>query len=205
MAYEDIVPIGTVLIVASVSFVIGTIYGNLPYDFFVLFSSEATEAHFDAALKHYQLWGSGPAWIIHILHFVVFLGFTGCFIKIYKPVTDIKLFEYGSLFALLLATCVYLTNIRVGVESAVSGIWGDIDQNTGLGVIVASELMVLVLLVGVLVLQAGMYYATYADRKIKEEYLKGEAEEKAAAKAAKTKPTATSTGVETRSKSKKKV
>lgn len=174
MAYKDLVPVGSGLIIAASSFGLGVIYSQLPYDINTLWSYQA-EA-FDVSLKHYAQWSLAPPHVHYILHFVMALGLVGSFIKLYKPSEDAKYFEYGSLVLFMIAIIIYLTNVRVGAASCVSGMWGDVDKNTGINVIAASEVMIVMVLVGVLVLQAGLYYAEWYDLKLKEEFFKEQAE-----------------------------
>ncbi|ODV80645.1 Shr3 amino acid permease chaperone, partial [Suhomyces tanzawaensis NRRL Y-17324] len=181
MAYKDIVPIGSALIIAATSFGLGTVYAQWPYDLHTLWRYQP-EA-FDVSIAHYRQWGESPMYVHHVFHFVMFLGLLGSFIKLYKPSEDAKYFEYGSLILYMVAIIIYLTNLRIGVNSCLTGQWGDVDKNTGVNVIAASEIMILLALVGVLVLQGGLYYAEWYDNKLRTEFFKKEAEEAAAAAA----------------------
>lgn len=96
--------------------------------------------------------------IANVLPGVFGVGFIGCFIKIYKPSEDVKYFEYATLGMFVLGIVIYIANIRVGVLSAVHNQWGEVDQNTGISVMAASQLMVIFVFVGILVLQGGFYY-----------------------------------------------
>lgn len=184
MAYKDLVPVGTSLIIAATSFGLGVVYANLPYDLNTLWIHDNTGAAFNASLAHYALWASAPAYVHHILHGVAGLGLIGCFIKLYKPLEDAKYFEYGTLGLFMVAIIIYLTNLRVGVASAVSGQWGDVDMPTGINVIAASEVMIVIVLSGVLLLQGGLYYAQWYDEKLQARFFKEQAEEEAAATSA---------------------
>lgn len=203
MAYKDIVPVGTVLIVGATSFGLGVVYASLPYDYYTLWDFSYTDA-FETSLAHYTRWASVPQRIYHILHFVIGLGLTGCFIKLYKPVEDAKYFEYGTLGLMMIAIIIYLTNLRVGINSALTGEWGDVNMQTGINVMAASQVMIVLVLVGVLVLQGGLYYANLVDAKNAEKFYRELAEEEAAAAAAaaagtteEPEATATATGVST--------
>jgi hypothetical protein len=140
--------------------------GNFPYDFKTLYTTGATQEDFSNSLRHYQTWAQIPRVAIHILHAFIGLGFVGMAIKIYKPDDETKYFEYGTLLLYVVAVCIYLTNLKIGAESALAGQWGDVDQNTGLNVIAASETMILFLLGFIIALQAGLYWAQvdYAQR-----------------------------------------
>ncbi|ODV98231.1 hypothetical protein PACTADRAFT_48031 [Pachysolen tannophilus NRRL Y-2460] len=180
MAYKDIVPVGTTLIVAATSFALGVIFSNWPYDYSTLYSKILpTDKTFANSLQHYQTLGSSPLFIVHTFHAVLGIGFIGCFIKIYKPSEETKLFEYGTLFLYMVAVVVYLTNIRIGIQSAIARQWGDVDEKTGINVIAASQTMIVFVLVGVLVLQGGLYYANWENERALKKFYEDEAKEKA--------------------------
>ena len=180
MAYKDIVPIGTSLIIGSTCFGLGIIYGNWPYDLNTLWIHDIPEA-FDASLRHYQQWGNSPMYVHYTLHAVGLLGLIGHFIKLYKPDEDAKYFEYGSLGLFMVGVVIYLTNLRTGVNSCLVGQWGDVDYQTGINVMAASQVMIIFVLLGVLLLQGGLYYAQWYDNKLKEEFYRQEAKEAALA------------------------
>lgn len=171
MPYQDLVPVGTLLIVGSTCFALGAIYGNLPYDVRTLWGRETEDSFFQDSLKHYSIWAITPNYVHYILHGILALGFLGCFIKLYKPTEDTKYFEYGSLALFLFAVLIYLTNLRTGLGSVLTGAWGDVDMKTGINVMAASEFMIFLLLLGVLVFQGGLYYALWYEKKIQTAYL----------------------------------
>lgn len=177
MAYKDIVPVGTGLIISATSFALGVIYANLPYDLYTLWAHDDSGLAFTRSLAHYLVWGAAPRYVHHILHGVILLGMVGCFIKLYKPQEESKYFEYGTLGMVVLATVIYLTNLRTGVTSCLMGDWGEVDMPTGINVMAASQVMIVIVLVGVLVLQAGLYYAEWYDAKLKAEFYAREAAE----------------------------
>lgn len=186
MAYKDLVPIGTVLITCATSFALGIVYSNTVYDYHTLWNP--TKAGFERSLAHYAYWVNAPMRIHHVLHVIIFLGLLGCFIKLYKPSEEVKYFEYGTLGMMMVAIIIYLTNLRIGANSCVSGEWGDVDAFTGVNVMAASLFMMVVVLVGILVLQGGLYYAEWYEQKIQREFFEQEA-----AKAAKANKNASST------------
>ncbi|RLV96196.1 Secretory component protein SHR3 [Spathaspora sp. JA1] len=179
MAYRDIVPIGTSLIIGAASFGLGVVYSSWPYDVNTLWKYQ--EGAVEKSIAHYQQWANSPMYVHYTLHFVAGLGLLGSFIKLYKPNDDAKYFEYGSLGLLMVGVIIYLTNLRTGVNSCISGNWGEVDVTTGVNVMAASQVMIVFALVGVLVLQAGLYYAEWYENKLKEEFYKEEAAEAAAA------------------------
>lgn len=181
MAYTDLVPVGTALIISATSFALGAIWGNLPYDFFTLWRYD--DQGFVNSLAHYTAWANAPMRVHHIVHFVIFLGLLGCFIKLYKPHPEVKYFEYATLGLMMVGIVIYLTNLRIGINSALVGDWGDVDMRTGINVIAASQFMMVIALLGVLVLQGGLYYAEWTD-KVAQEKFYAEERKKAAAAAA---------------------
>lgn len=168
VTYKDLIPVGTTLIVGAVCFGLGVIYGNWPYSVETLYRYN-TDA-FDLTLRHYQMWANTPPFVHYVFHAVMGLGLIGCFIKLYKPDPESQYFEYGTLALVMLSIVVYLTNLRTGINSCISGNWGEVDQNTGLNVMAASQVMVAVILLGVLVLQGGLYYAELEDRDLQRKF-----------------------------------
>lgn len=182
MAYADLVPVGTVLTIGAASFGLGAIYGNLPYDYFTLWQPE--REGITRSIAHYATWAQAPPKVHYILHFVMFLGLSGCFIKLFKPHPEAKYFEWGTLGALMLAIMIYFTNLRIGINSCLTGIWGDVDEITGINVMAASQFMMAVVLLGAIVLQGGLYYAQWYEDKIQTEFLEKERKADAARAAA---------------------
>ncbi|CAH2445831.1 Endoplasmic reticulum packaging chaperone [Komagataella phaffii CBS 7435] len=178
ISYQELLPLGTGLIVTSASFCLGLAYSNWPFDYFTLYSDGGDEA-FKQSLDHLLLWSKVPRFVHWTLHGVIGLGYIGCFIKIFKPDPDQSLFEYGTLVLFVVATVMYLTNIRLGILSAEKGEWGDVDEQTGINVIAASTGLLVFVLIGILLLQFGLWYAVHADRVLKEKYLKEEAAKEA--------------------------
>ncbi|GME83901.1 unnamed protein product [Ambrosiozyma monospora] len=191
ISYEQLLPIGALMIISSLSFVLGVLFSNWPYDYYTLWDASLGEEHFTRALEHYKNWATAPSIITYVLHGVLVITFIGCLIKIFKPTEDTKYFEYGSLAAFVGAASIYLTNVRVGAYSALNGEWGEVDQNTGLAVIAASETMIVFLIFGIILLQCGLFYAHYEDSQLKIDFYIKELQEKlAAAEAGETAPVA---------------
>lgn len=188
MAYSDVVPVGTALIIGATSFALGVVYANLPYDVFTLWIKDESGQAFTRSLNHYRTWAIAPPFVHYVLHGVIALGMVGCFIKLYKPQPDSVYFEYGTLGLIVLATVIYLTNLRTGINSSYVGEWGEVDMPTGINVMAASQVMIVIVLVGVLVLQGGLYYAEWYDAKLKAQFFAEEAEREKAEKAEKSEP-----------------
>lgn len=161
ITYNDICTIGTALILISTSFIMGVFFSNQSYDYHILFNPNMTQTHYDNALHHYQnLYYTAPQ-VLYFFMFVVSLGFIGSLARVYKPSPDLQMFEYASLGMYVLGVCVFLTNIKTGIESAIHRQWGEVTENQGLAVIASSNIILLVVFSGVLVLQAGLWYTNW--------------------------------------------
>ncbi|CCE72886.1 Piso0_000488 [Millerozyma farinosa CBS 7064] len=190
MAYKDLVPVGSTLIIAATSFALGVIYSNWPYDVHTLWRHDSTGEFFEQSLRHYTMWATAPMYVHYTFHAILGLGFVGCFIKLFKPLEDAKYFEYGTLAMYMAGVVIYLSNLRIGINSCRHGDWGDVDMPTGINVIAASQVMIVFALVGVLVLQGGLYYAQWYDARLKAQFLAEEAEREAMEQKNETKTTA---------------
>jgi len=126
------------------------------------------------------------------MHIITAIGLIGLIMKLYKPSESNMLFDGGSLVLYMVAVIVYLTNIVKGLRIVSMGTYGeglqnlsqerldDVDLGTGidqerggsvlgrednLKVLAASNTILALVLVGVLVLQAGQWYAERAEEK----------------------------------------
>ncbi|KAL2161517.1 hypothetical protein VTH06DRAFT_8079 [Thermothelomyces fergusii] len=205
----------TFLIIGPVCFALGILFASFPYDFPLLWTSEPVPPSFlDHLETHLRLMHQAPPLIARMLHMIVFVGFLGFFIKLFRPSEANVLFDGGSLILYVIGAGVYLSNIVKGMRAvsqpgglAASGagsgdatttpspryhhrhhgpISGEVvlGREDSLRVLSASHVILALVLVGVLVLQAGQWYA---ERKEADEIAKlerQEAERKAAAAAA---------------------
>lgn len=149
----------TGLILGATSFSLGVIYTNWAYDYNTLWTHQARQDLYELSLRHYQTLGSIPKFLAHVHHFIIGLGLLGIFIKLYKPSESNKLFDGGTLILYVIAISLYVSNIIVGIRSAIARNWGDVDENTGINVIAASQVFIVLVLLGVFVLQIGQYWA----------------------------------------------
>ncbi|AGO10319.1 AaceriABL137Wp [[Ashbya] aceris (nom. inval.)] len=164
--YRDACTVGSALIVSATAFIMGVFFANQTYDYHLLFNANMTQEHYDNALRHYQTLYFTAQPVLYVFGAIAMIGLIGSLIRIYKPNPELQLFEYGSLAMYVLGVCVFLTNIKTGVNSAHYGNWGEVTQNQGLAVIASSNIILLVVFVGVLVLQSGLWYSEweYAQR-----------------------------------------
>ncbi|ETI26917.1 hypothetical protein G647_10016 [Cladophialophora carrionii CBS 160.54] len=184
------VSFATFLIICPTSFFLGILFSLFPYDYPLLWSSLPTPAsHFDAIEAHLKLLHNAPNLIVRILHIMLGMGLLGLIIKLYKPSESNMLFDGGSLVLYMVAVIVYIANIVKGLRIVSEGSYGlgfeqltqdeldDVntrgyDVNTGdsvlgrednLKVLAASNTILALVLVGVLVLQVGQWYADRTD------------------------------------------
>jgi hypothetical protein len=151
-----------------------------PYDYPILWSTTPTPAsHFDYFEAHLRFLHASPPLIPRILHIVIFLGLAGLITKLYRPSESNMLFDGASLVLYMCGITVYIANIVKGLRLASAGQYGaelattpeDKEQILGredsLKVLAASNTILALVLVGILVLQAGQWYA---ERKDAQEY-----------------------------------
>lgn len=198
--------------IIAVSFSLGVCYSNWAYDYYTLWQTPVEDA-VARSLAHYQLWYNMPMFFHHVHHACAGLGLIGLFLKLYKPSESNKLFDGGSLFLYVVGIVIYLTNLRRGGASADAREWGEVDEVTGINIIAASQVLIVLTFVGVIGLQIGQYWAEVEDAKVIAEAAEFEKESAAAAAAAEKKgepasaetkeTTADSTATPSKSKSKK--
>lgn len=105
-------------------------------------------------------------------------GFLGFFVKLFKPSEANMLFDGAGLVMYVIGVGIYITNIVKGLRTVSAGIWdvagepreaplsGEIilGREDSLKVLAASNTILALVLVGVLVLQAGQWYAERKDK-----------------------------------------
>jgi hypothetical protein len=190
----------------AVCFFLGILFSSFPYDYPLLWTSvETPAAYYDQLETHLRFIHASPPIITRILHIVISVGFIGFFIKLFKPSEANLLFDGASLVLYVIGAVVYIANIVKGLRIVTMGIYGvpegstevAIGREDSLRVLAASNTILALVLVGVLVLQAGQWYAERKEQDEVDKFEK-EQEEKNAAKGQK------SGGHVTRSASKKK-
>jgi len=190
-------PFATFLIICPVSFFLGILFSLFPYDYPLLWSSLPTPAgHFDAIESHLRLLHNAPNLITRILHIMLSMGILGLVFKLYKPSESNMLFDGGSLVLYMVAVIVYIANIVKGLRIVSDGTYGlgiaqlsqdqldnvdsaGLDVDTGdsvlgrednLKVLAASNTILALVLVGVLLLQLGQWYAERVDERSLKEF-----------------------------------
>ncbi|KAI9829478.1 MAG: hypothetical protein M1819_006298 [Sarea resinae] len=186
----------TFLIICPVAFFLGILYSSFPYDYAILWTSAPTsEASFALLETHLKTIHASPPLIPRILHIVIATGLLGFFIKLYKPSEANMLFDGASLVLYVIGITVYVANIVKGLRVVSAGSYGEqelVEGETAVGTFVegqvvgredslrvlsASNTILALVLVGVLVLQAGQWYA---EKKEKQELARFKSEEEAA-------------------------
>lgn len=195
-------------------FFLGILFAFFPYDYPLLWTSAPVpEGYYEHFETHVRFIYESPPLIGRLLSTIILVGFLGFFIKLFNPSEANVLFDGASLILYMIGVGVYLTNIVKGLRAVGNDIWsrddwrerhlqGDLmlGKEDSLRVMAASNTILALVLVGVLVLQAGQWYA---ESKEKEELEKMEAEERdqvaaaaaAGASASATKVSGVSTGV----------
>lgn len=125
-----------------------------------------------------------------MLHIVIFVGLAGLIGKLYKPTESNMLFDGASLVLYMCGITVYIANIVKGLRLVSGGKYGSelagdsgeqvLDRDDSLKVLAASNTILALVLIGVLVLQAGQWYA---DRKASQEAEEMDGKEQKGAKA----------------------
>lgn len=161
-------------IFAATCFFLGILFSSFPYDYNVLWTTPADrEVYFKILEDHIKFLYASPPIISRILHIVIGTGIVGFLTKLYRATEANYLFDGASLVLYFAGILVYITNIVKGFRVVTAGIYGNIDlsdlkegeendyisREDTLRVFAASNTILALVLVGVLVLQAGQWYA----------------------------------------------
>ncbi|KAK7536742.1 secretory component protein shr3 [Phyllosticta citricarpa] len=169
----------TFLIVCPTCFFLGILFSSFPYDYNVLWHvpqpPDSREVYFNLLENHLKFLHASPPIISRILHIVIGTGLLGFITKLYKPSEANMLFDGASLVLYMCGVIVYITNIVKGLRIVTAGTYGpgDVAESDGAGsedpeyigredslrVLAASNTILALVLVGILVLQAGQWYA----------------------------------------------
>lgn len=160
-----------------------------PYDYYVLWTTPADlpsgldprEPYFLIQENNLKFLYNSPPLIGRLLHIVIGVGLLGFFTKLYNPSQANMLFDGASLVLYVCGVAVYIANIVKGMRTAAAGAYGGvplpegetmqgkglqysadgeyISREDSLRVLAASNTILALVLVGVLILQAGQWYA----------------------------------------------
>ncbi|KAF2405411.1 Shr3 amino acid permease chaperone [Trichodelitschia bisporula] len=181
----------TFLIIGPTCFFLGILFILLPYDYYVLWSTPLDRApYFDRLEAHLRFLHSSPPLISRILHIAIGTGLLGFITKLYKPSEANMLFDGASLVLYMCAITVYIANVVKGLRVVTAGAYGTelvqgeavaamgagpgqevdvIGREDSLRVLAASNTILALVLIGVLVLQAGQWYALHKEEAETEE------------------------------------
>ncbi|KAF4123352.1 to secretory component protein shr3 [Geosmithia morbida] len=189
-SYRGSTSYATFMIIGPTCFFLGILFASFPYDFPLLWSKEAIPAEFfDQLENHLRFIHQSPPIISRVLNIILATAFIGFAIKMYRPSEANFLFDGASGILYLIALAVYTANTVKGLRAISAGVWnteefkttreGRYDGEVLLGredslkVLAASNTILALVLIGVLVLQAGQWYA---EKKDAEEMAKFEAQ-----------------------------
>jgi hypothetical protein len=197
---------------AATCFFLGILFALFPYDYHVLWTTPAAadalrhsaavpgqsnprDVYFALQENHLKFLHASPPLISRILHIVVGTGLLGFMMKLYRPSEANMLFDGASLVLYMCGITVYIANIVKGLRTVTAGAYGGEEGATSAGsesdfigredslrVLAASNTILALVLVGVLILQAGQWYAQRKEAEELEE-LDHARDEKAKAKA----------------------
>lgn len=165
------------------------------------------DIYFQLQENHLKFLHASPPLISRILHIVIGTGLLGFLIKLFKPTEANLLFDGASLVLYMCGITVYIANIVKGLRTVTAGAYGTkvlneaagetlvdkalenregdyIGREDSLRVLAASDTILALVLVGVLVLQAGQWYAQRKEQE-EMEMMDAKRDEKIAAKAEK--------------------
>lgn len=164
----------TFLIIGPVCFFLGILFASFPYDYPLLWSADPLPPNYISQLEtHLRFMHQAPPLIARLLNIIVFLGFLGFFTKLFRPSEANVLFDGASLLMYVIGVGVYVANIVKGMRAVSAGAWEDegvkheglvsgevvLGKEESLKVLSASNTILALVLVGVLVLQVGQWYA----------------------------------------------
>ncbi|KAG9531000.1 secretory component protein-like protein shr3, partial [Aureobasidium melanogenum] len=194
-------PFATFLIVGPTCFFLGVLFASFPYDYNILWTTppslvpglDPREPYYQMLEDHLKFIHASPPLISRILHIVIGTGLLGFITKLYRPSEANLLFDGASLVLYMCGVTVYIANIVKGMRVVTSGIYGNpalvegqvddsgdyLGREDSLKVLAASDTILALLLVGVLVLQAGQWYANKKEADEIEEMDKKHDEKKA--------------------------
>ncbi len=131
--------------------------------------------------NHLKFLHASPPLISRLLHIIIGVGLMGLFMKLYKPSEANMLFDGATLALYMIAVTVYIANIVKGMRTVTAGAYGGaaatageemagkgfvetsesefIGREDSLRVLSASNTILALVLVGILILQAGQWYA----------------------------------------------
>ncbi len=159
----------------AVCFFLGILFASFPYDFPLLWTSDPVPPeYYDQLEIHLKFLHQSPPLIARLLTMVISVGFIGFFVKLFRPSEANVLFDGASLVLYVIGAGIYIANIVQGLRTVSADIWSNpeaikhdgpltgeilLGREDSLKVLSASNTILALVLVGVLTLQAGQWYA----------------------------------------------
>lgn len=161
---------------SATCFFLGILFASFPYDYPLLWSKDEVPANFfDELENHLRFMHQSPPIISRVLNIILATVFLGFAIKMYRPSEANFLFDGASGILYLIGVAVYTSNTIKGLRAISAGVWNDeeyketregrysgeviLGREDSLKVLAASNTILALVLIGVLVLQAGQWYA----------------------------------------------
>jgi hypothetical protein len=118
-----------------------------------------------AVESHYTQLAQAPTIIGRVLNTLIAVGLLAFVSKLYKPSESNLLFDGASLVLYMVAVAMYLTNVIQGLAIVETKTYSEqVGRIDSLKVIAATHTILALVLTGVLVLQAGQWYAEGKER-----------------------------------------
>ncbi len=150
--------------------------------------------YYDQLETHLRFLHQSPPLIARLLTIIISVGFLGFSAKLFRPSEANVLFDGASLVLYVIGAGIYIANIVKGLRAVSAGRWNTagyegalhdgpltgqvvLSREDSLRVLAASNTILALVLVGVLVLQAGQWYA---ERKEADDFDRIEKEEREA-------------------------
>ena len=158
--------LATGIMLVAGGFILGAIYSNWSYDYYLLWVSPTPEDMLVKSLEHYRIKATQPKFLHHVLHAVFLLGGLSATVKLFQPTESNTLFDGGSLFLFFICVVFYITNLVPSSYSLISGDWVDLDAETGVKYIGASQILMVLTIFGVFALQFGQWWAANEEERL---------------------------------------
>lgn len=157
------------------------IFAQFPYDYALLWTkTESAEAFIEQVDAHLRLLHNSPPLIARMLNIMVGVGFLGFFIKLFRASEANMLFDGASLVMYVIGVGLYAANIVKALRMVSADYWNSpeylerqlpnapdappgqpliLNKPDSFKVLAASDTILALVLVGIIVLQVGQWYA----------------------------------------------
>jgi len=149
------------IVLVATCFLFGVLLACFTIDYRVLFEP-LTEEIVQDGFQYYKTFFNAPLGIKALLHGLIGVGIVAIITKIHRWDESAMFFDGGSLAAFIFATAMYITVTIPAIRTVVTPVEGvdtREDQIEALRVLSAGNTLIMVLLGGILALQAGQEWA----------------------------------------------